>query len=73
MRRLPGAEHAGHSTGKGNPRRKRERRPHAEDRRTGLAVSARRWAKANLGWNGVVAAYERLYAELLRERSSSRT
>ncbi len=36
-----------------------------ERRRVELGRAAREWAEANLGWQGTVAAYEALYAELL--------
>jgi glycosyltransferase involved in cell wall biosynthesis len=35
------------------------------DRRAALAGSARAWARANLSWDGPIAAYERLYQALL--------
>ena len=38
------------------------------DRRAALAVSARRWALANLGWERSVAAFEDLYHRLTRHR-----
>ncbi len=38
-----------------------------EGRRTELAVRARRWAEANLGWSRTIDAYDRLYANLLDE------
>jgi glycosyltransferase involved in cell wall biosynthesis len=37
----------------------------SEARRTALARNARRWAESSLGWDAIVAAYERLYGELL--------
>jgi polysaccharide biosynthesis protein PslH len=36
--------------------------------RRSLAAGARAWAERNLGWQRTIEGYERLYAELLRER-----
>jgi glycosyltransferase involved in cell wall biosynthesis len=35
------------------------------ERRTALAAHARSWARANLDWEGPIAAYERLYQNLM--------
>ena len=35
------------------------------ERRTALAAHARSWARANLDWEGPIAAYERLYQSLM--------
>ncbi len=39
-------------------------------RRVALARNARTWACTNLGWDGAIAAYEGLYARLLRRPQS---
>jgi glycosyltransferase involved in cell wall biosynthesis len=37
-------------------------------RRHLLATNARRWAESALGWDGIIAAYEELYRELVADR-----
>jgi polysaccharide biosynthesis protein PslH len=42
------------------------------DRRVALARRARAWATSNLGWEGPLAAYERLYQQLLPPTGNNR-
>jgi glycosyltransferase involved in cell wall biosynthesis len=42
------------------------------ERRTALAVCARAWACANLGWEGSIAAYDALYESLIQRSGGAR-
>jgi len=42
------------------------------ERRTALAICARAWACANLGWEGSIAAYDALYESLIQRSGGAR-